>query len=330
MLLGFMALLLLVAAAACTPDQSAALEAALQETRAQYRSASLIVRGECTVAHTNALGEPCYDLKVTQVLAGDYQTGDVIHAATAMVPGSDYVLYLGAAVDAFHTEDQMGYHALTEPLLLQGDEVIIGGTGVPYALLLEELAQQAEIVAAPAKRYFYEELSGLLEHSDLVFLGEVARVSPARPHQVRTMDNGVRTQEEQMLSFATLRAYSSVQGALVYGDEVTLVVAQNGIGGLVDGATLTPRPEQEAEPMALERGMIGLFFLNRGPDIKQRYYFPINSVQGFVPLYGDTLVPLAHNTALRPYHDLSAFIAQARALLHVQEEEPDSPALVLE
>lgn len=330
LLTGLMALLLLLAAAACTPDQDASLEAALQEARAQYRSASLIVRGECTVAHTNAQGEPCYDLKVTDVLAGEYEAGDVIHAAAAMLPGSEYVLYLGIGADAFHTEDQAGYVALADPMLLQGDEIVVGNARIPYALLLEELDQQARIVAAPAKSYFYEELPGLLEHSDLVFLAEVVRVSPAQPRQVRTVDNGVRTQEERLLSFVTVRAYSSAKGALVYGDEVTLVVAQSGIGDLVDGATLTPRPEQANDNLALERGMVGLFFLNRGPDDKQQYYFPVNSAQGFVRLYGDILAPSAQNVALHPYYDLSTFIAQARALLHTQEEEPDSPALVLE
>ncbi|HOF95238.1 MAG TPA: hypothetical protein PLE79_06845, partial [Clostridia bacterium] len=66
------------------------------------------------------------------------------------------------------------------------------------------------------------------------------------------------------------------------------------------------------------------------PDSKQKYYFPINQYQGYVPLYNEKLYIPKGNAALRPYNTLISLVDALRNELRHNSLSQQAPSLILE
>lgn len=303
-------------------------ERILQDARQHYRSASLVVRGNCLLSHIDSEGKECFDVEISSIIAGDAELGDIVHCSSMQLnPGEEYLLYLGEGEDVFHTEDTSGYVPLHEvPLRIVDNEVLWENNRISLDVLERDIAQQKLIVSAPAKSYYYEELSSLVAASDQIFIGRVKRISQWSPMTVRSTENGASVERSIVTSLVTIEAFGSIKGKFKYADTATLINASEKITDLLDSETLRPMDYSSYEVPYLKEGEIYLFFLEEGPDAKQDYYFPINQIQGYAKLDGEALSAAISNEALNDEDTLTPLVQRIRVLIEAELEE-SSPEL---
>jgi len=300
-------------------------ERILQDARQHYRNASLVVQGTCLYSHVDSNGQDCFDVEVDRVIAGDAALGDLIHCTEMqLIPEEQYLLYLGEGEDVFHTEDTMGYVPLhKEPLRIVDNEVIWGNTRIPLESIDRDIAAQKLIISAPAEFHYYGELADLVASSDQIFIGRVKGISLWTPTTLRTNADGTSVEKSVVTSLVTVEAFGSIKGKFTFSDTLTLVNASEKFADLLDHDSLRPMDYASYEAPYLKEGGIYLFFLREGPDAKQKYYFPVNQLQGYVELEGETLI--AANEALAE-DTLTPLVQRIRALL-VEDAKQTSPAL---
>ena len=330
-----LALCTLLSACAAPAQESAKLEIqpdelVLQSARTQYRCASLVVRGICTRVHKDANGNPCYDVEITSVIAGNCEVGNIVHCSSSVLePGCEYLLYLKQGEDTYYSEDTTGYTLLeNSPLLIKDGKVTWNNVSIDIDVLLADIANQRFVIVAPATSYYYSQLDALADGVDQIFIGVVESVTTS-DRQFRTVDNGASTENTRRVSLVKIQAYGSIKGELKYGDTITLIQARQSMAEAVDEKTLAVKTFGATQISSLAEGGVYLFFLNRGPDPKQDYYFPVNPVQGYVTLQGDALKPSSANEALYGYSELTALVQRLHYALSLAADDKN-PSLVLE
>ncbi len=334
------ALLICLILSACTPippaanvvvSSPAAEERLLSDLRAQYRNASLIVSGECTGSHIDASGSTCYDLTVTKVYAGNAKIGDIVHCTTGpMNTGVTYLLFLGQGEDVNYAEDLTGYSLISSaPMPIVDSEVIWDGKRISLQALQEEIQALLSVISAPAPVYYYDSISALTAAADEIFIGKVTRFPQMNDTAFSIRNGGAVEKAQYSASIVSIEVYGVMKGSLSYGDELNMVFSPERIGGMLDASTLQHMELTAGQTPRLHLNDVYVFFLTKGPDGKQPYRFPVNPLQGMIPLLGDTLHVPAANSALKPYDKLSA-LAQALQSAMASLPRKNSPSLVVE
>lgn len=333
----FICLLLSACAAPATKNvvvsSPAAEERLLSDLRTQYRNASLIVAGECIGSHIDASGNTCYDLLVKKVYAGNAAIDDIVHCASGpMNKGESYLLFLGQGQDVNYAEDIVGYTLLSEaPKPIVDSEVIWDGKRISLAALQQEIAALASVVSAPAPVYYYDSLSKLAASSEEIFIGKVTSLPQMKDTAFSIRNGGAVERAQYSAAIATVEAYGVMKGALSYGDRIDMVVSPDRMNSMLDAATLQHVELPASQAPSLRLGGVYVFFLMKGPDSKQPYYFSINPLQGFVPLSGDMLNAPVQNAAIRPYNKLASLVQALKAVqASASVYEESAPSLVVE
>jgi hypothetical protein len=264
--------------------------------------------------HIDSKGFECYDLKITEVIAGEADAGDLIHSGKAMEVGGEYLLYLSEGEDALYAEDTAGYALQAGPLPVKDDTVDWDGSKVDYSDLMRDIGEMSSVIVAPAKTYFYNKLADLVNASDEIFIGRVTEMPRLKELPFRTRDEGVSTESTPLASVVSVQAFGSVKGSIRYGDTVKLVYSRDMAANLLCADTLAVLTEKYSIPL-LREGELYVFFLNRGPDAKQSYMFPVNVYQGSVRLSGDALYVPRSNAALEGYDSLAPLVSDMRKVL---------------
>ena len=330
--------LLLTACATAAAPNIAGLpqtdERLLSEVRTQYRSASLIVEGVCVSTHINAQGNACYDLEITEVLAGSAQTGEMIECTKgSMNVGETYVLFLQDGDYIPYAEDTAGFNLLSDtPLPVTAGEVIWGGKRITVAAMKDEIAQLNNIINAPAQVFYYDTIAALVEAADEIFIGEVAEISPLAEQAFYIKHGGTAQKTQYEAARVSVRVLGSIKGALGrYGTIIQMIQSPARVGTMLSAATLQNTQHTQSDVAALRGGNVYLFFLIEGPDAKQPYYFPLNPVQGYVQIDGDVLNGSAANTPVAPYETLTDLVKMIHTAMDwVQPGSEDTPPLVVE
>ncbi len=306
-------------------------ERVLTDVRTQYRNAALIVAGMCKGSHIDASGANCFDLSVTKIYAGKASLGDTIHCTTGeMKDGECYLLFLGQDDDVHYAEDTTGYKLLsTSPLPIVDSEVIWDGKRLTLDTLQNEINQLSSVVSASAV-YYYDTLSALSEASDEIFIGRVENY-PEMKNQAFSIRNGGSVEKLQYnASSVVVEAYGSIKGSLDYGQRVTMIYCPERVSGMLDASTLQHTEFSVNQAPRLQEGSIYLFFLSKGPDAKQDYWFPVNPIQGFIPLSGDMLYVCNANRPLLPFNKLSPLVKVLQSSFSQSAQQTVNPALSME
>lgn len=303
-------------------------ERVLQEARQLYHSAALVARGSCLFSHIDSEGRECFDMELNGIIAGDAEPGDVLHCTgVPFEPGEEYLLYLGAGGDVFHTEDTAGYTLLYgEPLRIVDNEVLWNNSvRISIETLKRDAVQQNFIVNIPANFYYYRTLSGLVSAADELFIGRIRNISQWSPMTMRSVADGATVEKSVISSLVTIEALGSIKGKFKYSDTVVMVNTSEKIVDLMDSETLRSKDYAPYETLALKEGGIYLFFLKKGPDAKQTYYFPVNQIQGYVEINGEALSASLSNETFSGERALTPMVQRIQTAIaaELQESSPE-------
>lgn len=314
---------------ACASPASVNLPQLPTELRLQYRDASLIVSALCTETHINAAGEPCCDLLVKDVLAGDAAVGALLHCPnTAMTVEQSYLLYLSPGEDTFFAEDTPGYTVGGNPLQIVDSDVLYDGQRLSLSAIEQDIEALSAIISAPAPQLYYNTLAALVEASDEIFVGRVTQIEPKSSHSFSIRNGGATEKAQYSAQKVSVEAYASMKGSFSYGQRVQLIHCPARAGATLDALTLQPMGYTTDEAPALFDNAVYLFFLVRSPDPKQDYYFAVNPVEGYALVRGDLLEPSFFNAPLTDYATLTA-AAQAIQTVTAQHPMVENPALTV-
>lgn len=315
-------------AATVSISSPGAEERVLSDVRTQYRSAKLIVSGVCMGSHIDAAGNPCYDLCVTKVYAGNAAVGDMIHcASSAMNKDANYLLFLKQGQDVNYSEDTAGYALDGAPRPIVDSEVIWDGKRLSLREFQSEIQELSSVVSAPAPVYYYDSLAELAAASNDVFIGRVQSLPQMRDLTFSIRNGGAVEKLQYSASIATIEVYGVMKGALGYGDTLQMVVSPGRVDSMLNAATLTHMEFTAGQTPFLQQGGVYVFFLAQGPDSKQPYYFPVNPVQGYASLTGDTLHICKANVPLQAYAKLPALVDALSQAQNTSVRQATAPAL---
>lgn len=307
MLLYALALSLLISACSKTVLSPSAESPVLSELRSSYRAASIIATVTCMQSQTNAEGLSLATLAVSETLAGDHSLTELLSQRGDMTPGNDYLVYLQAESGQEHYKV-----IIAAPWDKNADTAAFGNDVLPLSALRNDIAQLQSVISAPAETLYYNNLDLLVEASDLVFIGKV-NASPELSETSFREESGAATIEHSRpASIVHVQAYGSIKGALKYDETLSFVYAPAYVSDLIDSTTLTPFACSEDDIIPLEAGYY-VFFLKKGPDAKQAYYFGVNPLQSYVKLDKDSLICAKANGALAPYGTLPAMLDVLKA-----------------
>lgn len=299
----------------------------LQDLRNQYREASLVAVGECIGSYADASGETINDIRITEVLAGDAAVGDIVHCLNnAMQPGQSYMVYLKTGEDVYHAEDEKRFELLGgDPILLVDNELILGNSRISLNSVKTDVAALDSVINNVPQMYYYEDLRALVDASDEIFIGKVNYLPNFSSLQFNTRSNGASIESKMPACVATIISYGSIKGALNYSDQIKLVYSPAMVRDVLDDLTLTAFSlGKNTLPKLSEEGVY-LFFLVKGPDEKQNYYFPINPVEGYVELMGNKPMPATSNELLSAYDDLSGLVTDIKNVMNQRPYAADTP-----
>lgn len=298
----------------------------LQDLRSQYREASLVVLGECVQTYADANGQKVNDLKITEVIAGNAATGDIVRCTnSAMEPGQSYMVYLKTGEDVFHAEDELSYGVLGESIRLIDNELILGNSRISLSSVKADIVQLEKVINSVPQMYYYEDLKSLVDASDEIFIGKVKHLPELAYMQFNTRSAGATIETKMPACIATIVTYGSIKGALNYFDEIKLVYSPAMVKDVLDDLTLTSFSPGKGALPRLREDAVYLFFLVKGPDEKQNYYFPINPVEGYVELQASRLLPATSNRLLRPYTEVSDLVSDIKNAMSRVPNAADTP-----
>jgi len=311
--------------AAVSPLTTPVQEKSLAYMRTQYQNAAYVVQGSCTGSHTDSNGSPCYDVVIDEVLAGQANAGDIVHCPNArMQPEESYLLYLRQGDDIDYAEDVAGYELVVdEPLRIIDSQVICDGKRIDLSVIKEDIQKLQAEICAPSSFYYYDLLFQLVASAEEIFIGRVVDVPALSDHVITTSEGGVSKKGNYDASIVTIEAYGSLKGAMRFGQEVQIVHCPAWKDDIIDAATLASVGYGRHQIPALEQDGIYLFFLNKGPDPKQDYYFPVNPVQGAVRIYGEQIETSWANRPIYGYYTLTDLVQGIHAGLLYQDVSLD-------
>ncbi len=314
------AALLLACACSSFTGAKPADERVWSDAQRIYRSASLVVLGECVRIHLNEDGAACYDLTVREVLAGGAEAGDLIHCTDGgMKENQTYLLYLaGTDATVYYSEDSSSYRLLTEdPLPVSEDgEVAFPGARLSLDDIRANIREQNEIVSSPSEIYYYKDLEALVKACDEIFIGRIADVPALSDTRFRSDSAGATIENTLPANVLQVEVYGSLKGTLRYGESIPVVYCPALCDKMTDAATLKPLTYGANDATAPEKDGIYLFFLLASPDLKQSMYFAVNPIQGFAALDAEDRVHVTYlNRALSGYYSLDALVRDIRGVI---------------
>ena len=263
-------------------DESRALSA----LRGYYRSAQLIATGVCTRTYYGEDGAILSDFRISEVLAGRGEPGDVICCQTeAMTLG---VSYLGDFSYA-QANAARAVPLAACPLNTGAGDIEYDDVTLSLSTIREDMALLQNVIIAPPDTWYYGNIAQLMEACGEVFIGRVRAVPALTDTEFREESGSATIEHTMPASIVPVTVYGSIKGALGYGDEVSFVNVPAHAADMLDAATLTAVRLDTAALPALRAGDFCIFFLLRGPDAKQESYFCVNPLQGFLPLEKDIL-----------------------------------------
>lgn len=308
----FAAALIFLPCACTLPPKAPGEEKALADMQRLYKSAALVVVGECLQTHLNGAGEQCGDIVVTQTVAGTAaDPNDVLHCPNAqMKVGDKYLLYLANGEDVYQSEDSDGFVPVAGGVFkLDGDDILLENGTISLGDVKTDIQKANKVISARGESYYYKNINELSNQTDFIFIGKVRSVPVMEQTRFRSNDGGSVTENELSAAILDVEVYGSIKGTLAYGQTINLVYCPAMCQGIIDAATLRSAGIRERDiPVPSENG-IYLFFLSKGPDEKQDYYFGINQAQFAVPLNKDnTIAAGAQNKALSAFRSLNAVV----------------------
>lgn len=281
----------------------------MADVRQSYRSASLVVSGEC-VQRINSGDNAQSRIRIDEVIAGNAREGSEILVSGSYTAGEKYLLYLTEGNDVQYAEDEVSYRSTSaESFVLRDGNVEYGGLQIKFSEFEKEMDEISRVITAPSENYYYSDLESLVDASENIFIGRVSAASHARGTKFRTQDGGSTVEKKEPSESITISVYGSIKGDIGYGKEINLVYVPSASENMTDAGTLQPRPVSADSAVELSVGGTYLFFLAEDPDPKQDYCFPINSIQGWIRVENDVLTVSGANGAAREYTDLSQLAA---------------------
>lgn len=307
--------LALAAALLCGCGNTVTEEArVLSDLRQSYRNADLVVTGECVEVH-DVDGVRCAALRVQETVAGR-PPEDIVHCTAAdMQAGNGYLVYLKRP-DAPLAGEPNGYTAVAVAAWSAAEDAATAeGVRLPMSVIRTDMENLNTVISAPADIWYYEKMPLLARAADEICIGRVEAMPALEETAFRSTSDNATVEHTLPAALATVRVYGSIKGACRYGEDISLVQAPGLSADLVDAAKLTAVRYGEADVPALNVGSYYVFFLQRGPDAKQAYYFCVNPVQGYVLLEKDILRPGSANQAAAQYQTLLELVVDIKAAL---------------
>lgn len=296
------------------PVSGVSSERFMAEARNSYRSASLVVSGECSEKYTDASGAQVSRVSITRVMGGSAQVGDEITVAQNLSVGESYLLYLSEGEDVHHAEDMAEYVSVSsEPFVIEDNgKVTYGGTKASLSALIKDMKEMDETVTMPAEIYYHDTLDKLVVGSQDIFIGRVVSAGETEKVNFRSQQGGSTVEKTAPASMVSVVAYGSVKGSVAYGSSLTLIYAPDASSNMINAATLEACSVAPKNVPEITEGDTYLIFLDSDPDPKQEYCFPTNPIQGWVKIEGDILYPSEANGALAGYKDLNSLVSDMR------------------
>ena len=179
------------------------------------------------------------------------------------------------------------------------------------------ISQAGSIISVQSESLYYKNIAALSEGSDYIFIGRVKEAPAIKPMAFRSHENGATIENELPASLLTVEVYGSVKGSLKYGSEIQVVYCPTMAEGMIDASTLKPAACDPAKLPVPVEGDTYLFFLSKGPDEKQDYYFGVNPLQLMAQLDDNDCVNVdGANRALSSFRSLDAVVRNIRKALN--------------
>ena len=160
----------------------------MADVRQSYRSASLVVSGEC-IQKINSGDNAQSRILIDEVIAGNAGKGSKILVKGSYTVGEKYLLYLTEGNDVQYAEDEADYCSTSaDNFVIRDGNVEYGGSRIKISEFKKEMDAISRVITAPSKNYYYNDIRSLVNASENIFIGRVNSASHMRSTKFRTQD----------------------------------------------------------------------------------------------------------------------------------------------
>ena len=233
----------------------------MADVRQSYRSASLVVSGEC-IQKINSGDNAQSRILIDEVIAGNAREGSKILVKGSYTVGEKYLLYLTEGNDVQYAEDEADYCSTSaDNFVIRDGNVEYGGSRIKISEFKKEMDAISKVITAPSKNYYYNDIRSLVNASENIFIGRVNSASHMRSTKFRTQDGGSTVEKKAPSANLTISVYGNIKGDIGYGQEINLVYVPSASENMTDAGTLQPKPVSADKAVKLSEGDTYLFFL---------------------------------------------------------------------
>lgn len=130
----------------------------MADVRQSYRSASLVVSGEC-IQKINSGDNAQSRILIDEVIAGNAREGSKILVKGSYTVGEKYLLYLTEGNDVQYAEDEADYCSTSaDNFVIRNGNVEYGGSRIKISEFKKEMDAISRVITAPSKNYYYNDI----------------------------------------------------------------------------------------------------------------------------------------------------------------------------
>ncbi|MBO4562821.1 MAG: hypothetical protein J5772_04335 [Clostridia bacterium] len=276
-----------------------------------YREAEMILIGACMRVSQSDDGASFARFSVSRVLDGAENVGAMISLPVNAEPGEQYLLYLKRGDGS---EGAPLFRLLTEePIHVENGRISFEGESCSIDSVERDIVRQSKILTVPAQSFFYNDLSGLAEACDEIIIARVLSVSEPTETVCRSTLKGESTLATLEQVFLKIRVENGLGGGLKYGQKLNVVLSPYYVRPVINATDLSVKTVAAPPETYPAVGSAYIFFLLKSEDTRSDRYFTVNPYQGYVLLFGNSMIRPYYNTALKEMNDLRIFAQRLRA-----------------
>lgn len=288
----FMCVILLFSSCSGRKDELDSLKK--QELKHLYHDSTVIAMGKCVGYNEDG---SMAKMTMTRVLAGsDSKKGDIYCANSKIELNAEYLMFLEQPVENTGNRYDADNCTVIE---IEDDGLLWDQRTYALSDVMFEINGLNAVISVPAMTYYYDKRDEFLTNSEVIVVGKVMGMPEKKQTKLISRTTGATIENTMSCMRIEIEVTGSLRGSYGNGSKLQVVYIPELLSSMTDATTLSTVSMKESDVLSIGTTEYYIFFLEKSPDPKQEYLFPINPAQGWVTLYNDTIVAADNNTMMR-------------------------------
>lgn len=280
------------------------------ELRGAYRNAASVICARCLENYTASNLVERSTFVVEEVVSGNsIKSGEIVSVIGRFEKGASMILYLSEPVTELYQSEVDAYNVINDAAYaIKNDSIKLhDGVSVTIDQIKEDIKELEKEIMIPSRYLYSDNIGGVMEHSDNIFIGKVQKVEVNEEADVYSIDHGEETHRKSKVYEITVEVTDGLIWWSYEGDIVKIIMTDDDYDNIYSAKT-EDHFDSTVKYNIPSVGNEYLFFLINSPDKKCSNMFFLNMYQGFIRKIEKNTFPNSENEPFKDYTKMSDLI----------------------